>query len=86
MCVMINDATKSTECDDISAYRSDKILIFKTHRPNIYNTGFGYVSQKIAIVHPYIKKETATINYLQLLRFFQKNRIAQKKFERRLIS
>ena len=66
---MINDATKSTECDDTSAYRSDKILIFKTHRPNIYNTGFRYVSQKIAM-YPYIKKETATINYLQLLPFF----------------
>ena len=78
---MINDATKSTECDDTSAYRSDKILIFKTHRPNIYNTGFGYVSQKIAIVHPYIKKETATINYLQLLPFFKRIGLLKKSLK-----
>ena len=62
---MINDATKSTECDDTSAYRSDKILIFKTHRPNIYNTGLDTFHKKLQCIHTSKRKRqpSITCNY-----------------------
>ena len=81
---MINDATKSTECDDTSAYRSDKILIFKTHRPNIYNSELDTFHKNCNVsIH---QKGNGNHQLLAITAFFQKNRIAQKKFERRLIS